>query len=115
MQHFPTPSLHTLFLNINHWHEILMVAVDDGIEETKLLSNGTAGSKIVIGADRNARGTSAGNVLEIKGVDMIASLRGFNVDKLHAGVMTDTVPINNPLVMRDVNTVVVHPAMPVVY
>ena len=92
-----------------------MVAVDDGIEKAELLPDGAAGGKIVVGTDRNARGTGVGNVLEIKGVDMIASLRGFNVDKLHASVMTDTVPVNNALVMRDVNTVVVHPAMPVVY
>lgn len=115
MQHFPTPSLHTLFLNINHGHEILMVAVDDGIEETKLLSNGTAGSQIVIGTDRNARGSGAGNVLKIKGVDVVASLCGFDIDELHARVMADAVPVDDALVMRDVDSVIVHPTMPPVY
>ena len=110
-QHFPTPSLYAFLLDINHWHEILMVPVDDGIIETELLSNAAAGSQIVIGTDRNARGTGAGNILEIKRIDMVASLRGFDVDELHAGVTTDTIPVDDTLMMRDVDSIVVHPAM----
>ena len=110
-QHFPAPSLYALLLNIDHWNEILMVPVDDGIKETELLSNAAAGSQIVIGTDRNARGTGAGNVLEIKRIDMVASLRGFDVDELHADVTTDAVPVDDALMMRDVDPIVVHPAM----
>lgn len=68
----------------------------------------------MIGAERNSGLFGPFGIPQIVAVYYRAAFRGFDVDKLHARVLGDTLPVDDALMMRHVDAVVVSFEMSVV-
>lgn len=101
------PSTDSLFLDIDHGNDVLLLSIYHTVIIPELTRDAAFGRHVVIGAYRDSRFLGAFHIFRVFAVHYRAALGSFEVDKLHARVLGDALPVDGSLVMRNVDAVIV--------